>query len=83
MNTLHKVEGYSNLRKDAYSGGVINVDKSSYEAHQNAKRLALQQLYEKQELKSDVETMKGEINNIKGELSDIKGLLMQILNKGQ
>ena len=83
MNTLQKVEGYSNLRKDAYSGGVINVDRSSYEYHQNAKRLALQQIQEKQELKSNVEVMQGEINNIKGELSDIKGLLVQILNKGQ
>jgi seryl-tRNA synthetase len=80
---LHKVEGFYNLRKDTYSGGIVNVDKNSYQAHQNAKSLAMKQLQEKQELKSDVESMKDEINNIKGELTDIKGLLLQILNKGQ
>ena len=83
MNTLQKVEGYNNLRKDSYSGGVVNVDKNSYLAHQNAKRVALQQIMEKEHLKAEVETMGVEINNIKGELTEIKGLLMQILNKGQ
>ena len=83
MSTMHKVEGYSNLRKDGYSGGVINVDKNSYIAHQNAKRLALQQLQEKQELKYEVESMRDEINNIKEQVSDIKLLLVQLINKGQ
>jgi hypothetical protein len=83
MSSLHKVEGYSNLRKDTYSGGVVNVDKTSYQAHQNAKRIAMQQLVEKEHLKTKVEVMGDEINNIKGELTEIKGLLMQILNKGQ
>lgn len=83
MSSLQKVEGYSNLRKDSYSGGVVNIDKNSYLAHQNAKRVALQQLMEKEQVKNQVETMSVEINNIKGELTEIKGLLMQILNKGQ
>lgn len=83
MSGLHKVEGYSNLRKDTYSGGVVNVDKTSYLAHQSAKRIAMQQLLEKEQMKNQVETMSDEINNIKGELTEIKGLLMQILNKGQ
>lgn len=83
MSGLQKVEGFSNLRKDSYSGGVVNVDKNSYTLHQNAKRLAMQQMLEKEQMKSQVQSMGEEINNIKGELSEIKGLLMQILNKGQ
>lgn len=83
MNTLQKVEGFNNLRKDSYSGGVVNVDTQAFTAHQNAKKLALQQLLEKEEMKNDVQSMRGEINNIKGELTDIKVLLMQLINKGQ
>jgi len=83
MSTLQKVEGYSNLRKDSYSGGIVNIDKNSYTNHQNAKRMALQQLYEKQEMKTEVAGMKEEINNIKEQVSDIKQLLMQLINKGQ
>jgi len=83
MSVLQKVEGYSNLRKDSYSGGIVNVDKNSYQSHQNAKRLAMQQLYEKEQMKSEVQDMKEEINNIKEQVSDIKSLLIQLINKGQ
>lgn len=83
MSELQKVEGYANLMKDSYSGGVVNVDKTSYTAHQNAKRVALQQMLEKKEIRAEVETVKEEINSIKGELADIKTLLMQLINKGQ
>ena len=80
---LQKVEGYSNLRKDSYSGGIVNVDKTSYVNHQNAKLLAMQQLHEKQEMKNEVVTLREEINSIKEQVSDIKSLLMQLINKGQ
>ena len=83
MNMLQKVEGYSNLRKDSYSGGIVNVDKTSYKNHQNAKLVAMQQLHEKQELKSDVASLKEEINSINEQVSEIKSLLMQLINKGQ
>lgn len=83
MSELHKVEGFSSLRKDPLSKGVVNVDTQSYAAHQQAKRIALQQLQEKQNIKADVDNMRGEINNIKGELTDIKLMLMQLINKGQ
>jgi hypothetical protein len=83
MSNLQKIEGFSSLRKDPLSKGVVNVDMNAYNAHQTAKRLAMQQLKEKEALQSDVESMRGEINNIKGELTDIKLMLMQLINKGQ
>lgn len=83
MSELQKVDGFYNLRKDPYSGGVVNVDKNAFTAHQNAKKMALQQLHEKQEMKSEIEQVNAEINNIKGELTDIKVMLMQLINKGQ
>lgn len=83
MTVLHKVEGHTNLRKDLYSGGIINVDKNSYNSYQNTKRLALQQLQEKHQIKEDVKDLRNEINNIKEQVSDIKDLLMQLINKGQ
>jgi hypothetical protein len=83
MSDMQKVEGFSSLMKDPLSKGVVNVDAAAFTAHQNAKRLALQQLKEKEVLKSDVDNMRSEINNIKGELTDIKVMLMQLINKGQ
>lgn len=83
MSGLAKVEGYSNLRKDLSSGGVINIDASGYQAHKTAKRNMMVQIQEKKQLQDSVASLEGEINNIKDELSDIKVLLTKILNKGQ
>ena len=83
MNELVKVDGYSNLRKDLSSGGVVNVDRSSYQTHKNARRNMLTQQTEKQQLQETVVSLEGEINNIKDELTDIKVLLTKLLNKGQ
>lgn len=81
--TLLRVEGYSNLRKDKTTGGVINVDREAYLAHKQARQMALQQMEEKKLLKDSVSSLEGEINNMKNELTDIKSMLVQLLNKGQ
>lgn len=81
MNHLAKVEGFNNLQKDTSAGGVVNVDKRSYEnyiATRNALRL---QKVEAETAKETVDNLTKEINNIKDDLKDIKTILMSLINK--
>lgn len=83
MDGLQKVDGYANLRKDSHTGGVVNIDKSSYNAHLKAKAIAQKQLLERTAMRVEIDTMRDEINTIKSDVSDIKNMLMQLINKGQ
>jgi uncharacterized protein YlxW (UPF0749 family) len=83
MSQLVKVEGYSNLRKDLSSGGVINMDQSTYLSNKTARRNIIMQRKENEHLQESVSTLGTEINNIKEELTDIKVMLTKLLNKGQ
>lgn len=80
--TLLNVDGYSNLKKDPSSGGVVNVDKRGYKAYLENKRLALQQYEENKSSQEQVSTLQDEINTMKGEMSEIKSLLIKLLEKG-
>ena len=59
-----KVEGHSNLYRDANSGAVINSNRDEYEKYMRAK--------------ANRETMFSEINNLKHELDEIKQLLKKL-----
>lgn len=79
--SLKKVEGYSALRKDTANGGVVNVDKTSFESYRYAKMKAVQKQQEFRSTQQDVTDLQEQINNIKGDLSDIKNLLVNLLDK--
>lgn len=79
---LVQVEGYSNLKKDTSSGGVINTDKRGYQAYKANKRIALQKYQEQEQQNMEVNQLRGEINTIKSEMSEIKTLLTKLLEKG-
>lgn len=59
-----KVEGHSNLYRDASSGAVINSNRDEYKKYMRAK--------------ANRENMFSEINNLKHELDEIKQLLKKL-----
>ena len=65
MNKI-KVEGHSNLYRDAQSGAVINSNRSEYEKYMKAKQ--------------NRNGMRNEINTLKQELDEIKQLLKKLTN---
>lgn len=81
--SLEKVEGYSSLRKDTANGGVVNVDKKSFESYKNQRLFALQKNEETKHTVSSVAKLETEINNIKGDMQDIKLMLQMLLEKGK
>ncbi len=81
--SLEKVEGYSHLRKDTSSGGVVNVDKKSIESYKNQRLFALQKSEESKRAISSVATLEAEINNIKSDMQSIKLMLQALLEKGK
>jgi len=80
--SLVSIEGYSNLKKDTSSGGVVNVDKRGYNSYLNNKRIALQKLQEQSQAKQEVEGLQSEINTMKEDILEIKSLLIKLLEKG-
>lgn len=81
--SLEKVEGYSNLRKDVANGGVINVDKKSFESYKTQRLFALQKSEETKHTIGSVAKLETEINNIKCDMQDIKMMLQSLLEKGK
>lgn len=81
--SLEKVEGYSSLRKDTANGGVVNVDKKSFESYKNQRLFALQKSQEVKHTVSSVAKLENEINNIKSDMQDIKQLLLTLIEKGK
>lgn len=79
---LVSVEGFNSLKKDPASGGVINVDKRSYENYKATKQIALQKHREHSATQESVTHLQEQINTIKGDLVDIKSILLQLLEKG-
>jgi hypothetical protein len=81
--TLLNVEGYSNLKKDSATGGVVNVDGKSYKSYLANKTLAMQKYEEQIHTQHNVSVMQEEINTMKSDLNEIKSILLQILEKGK
>lgn len=69
-NNSVKVEGHSDLRKDIFSGAVVNNDRTAYERYLQSKKN-----FEK--MHSTVE----DINTLKEEMSEIKTLLKELLKR--
>lgn len=80
MNLVN-VEGYNNLMKDTASGGVVNVDKRSYQNYIQTRKIARDHRAEQLTTVENVDRLQEEINSIKGDLNDIKVILMQLINK--
>lgn len=81
--SLEKVEGYSSLRKDTANGGVVNIDKKSFESYKHQRLFALQKNEETKHTVSSVAKLETEINNIKGDMVEIKLMLQMLLEKGK
>lgn len=79
--SLVKIEGYQNLRKDPSTGGIINVDKRSYESYMLAKNSATRHVEERKATQESISGLQDEINSIKNDLSEIKGILISLINK--
>lgn len=78
---LLNIEGYSQYKKDSTAGGVVNVDKRSYDNYIATRNILRQQKVEREITKETVETLAVEINNIKEDMKDIKNILMALINK--
>ena len=74
MSEYIKVEGNSNLVRDAHSSAIINRNRGAYE---RAKRRAA----EAQAQRDQIRNTTREINTIKSEMHEIKHLLKQLVSK--
>lgn len=83
MSELVKVEGYTNLVKDVHNGGVINLDKKSYEQHKMARNIAMRNIQELAKTKTNVDSLQIEINSIKEDIGMIKEMLFLLTQKGK
>lgn len=81
MNLLN-VEGYNNFKKDTSSGGIVNVDRGSYESYKLSKSIAQRNLQQQKAAHDSVINLQNQINTINDDLVDIKNMLLQLLQKG-
>jgi len=69
-----KVEGSSNLIRDAKSNAILNTDSSSYQEYMaNAKKRKMEQ--------DDIRNAVREINSLKCEMYEIKSMLLKLLDR--
>lgn len=80
--SLVSVEGFSGLKKDTSTGGVINTDKNSYENYKVSKSIALRNIQQQKSSQETIESLQCDIDCIRGELGDIRTMLVQLLQKG-
>lgn len=80
--SLEKVEGYSGLMKDTSSGGVVNVDRRSYQEYLKSKTIAQRNIQQQKVTQETVLDLQDQINIMKNDMSDIKMMLAQLLQKG-
>lgn len=80
--SLEKVEGFSSLRKDTASGGVVNVDSQTFKNYKSQRMAAMQKFEENKATIQTVSSLKEEINSLKSDLSDIKQILVKLIEKG-
>lgn len=83
MQTLVKVDGYNSLLKDTKNGGVVNVDKKTYEHHMLSKISAKQRLQEHNATKESMASLQQEVESLKGDISSIKDMLIQLIEKSK
>jgi predicted mannosyl-3-phosphoglycerate phosphatase (HAD superfamily) len=83
MTELVKVSGYGGLAKDLRNGGVINLDKKSYEQHKLAKTIAMKNIEEISTTKSTVQSVQTELDSLKEDIGAIKEMLFSLTQKGK
>lgn len=83
MQTLVKVDGHNSLLKDTKNGGIINVDKKTYEQHLISKISAKQRLEEHNATKESIATLQQDVESLKNNISSIKDMLIQLIEKGR
>lgn len=83
MQPLVKVDGYNSLLKDTKNGGVVNVDKKTYEQHLLTKNNAKQKLQEQNVTKETIANLQQDVKSLKDDIFSIKEMLMQLTEKGR
>ena len=74
MSEYIKVEGNSNLDRDAHSSAIINRNRNAYE-------LAKKRAAEAQKQRDEIRGATREINNLKCEMHEIKDMLKTLLDR--
>ena len=74
MSEYIKVEGNSNLVRDAHSSAIINRNRNAYE-------LAKKRAAEAQKQRDEIRGATREINNVKCEIHEIKSMLKTLLDR--
>lgn len=64
---FQKVQGHSNLKRDKYSGAILNTNKAEIEQSRKAKKLRIAQEKRIEQLEHDI--------------TDIKAMLVHIVEK--
>lgn len=77
----YKVEDKEGLIRDSNSGAIVNIDDVAWSNHKNMKQIRDKQKLEKEQQKTQINTLQTEVTLIKGELGDIKTLLSKVLEK--
>lgn len=80
--SLVNIEGYSSLKKDTTTGGVVNVDTNAYKRYMVKKAAALKNIQQQKSTQESVDRLQEQINNIEGDLQDIRTMLLQLIQKG-
>lgn len=80
--SLLNIDGFNSLKKDPSSGGVVNVDKSSYQNYMKNRAAAQAVAQANANTASAVSGMQDKINSIESEMNEIKQLLIQLIQKG-
>jgi hypothetical protein len=81
--SLEKVDGFASLRKDTANGGVVNVDKKTYEGYRVQRMIALQKHEESKHNSESITNLQTQLNTLKSDINDIKSLLINLLEKGK
>jgi len=74
LNKKVHIADHADLRREVYSGAVINGDSESYEKYLKIKNSRHQQ-------QERIGTMETRINNMEADIADIKTLLYRLLEK--
>lgn len=83
MESLVKISGYNNLAKDVKNGGVVNIDKKSYEQHLTAKNMAKLRMQEQVATKESISNLQQDVEKLKEDISSIKDMLTQLIGNSK
>jgi len=69
-----RIEGHDGLRKDEFTGAIINVDRSAWQAAKDRAKAA-------QKSRDEIRDQARQINNLKCEMHEIKSMLQTLLDR--